>query len=413
MPKLLQIDSCLGVLSTGHISEGIAKVAMSQGWECYIAHGARYVGKSIQHSCQIESKTGEYVHYAKSLLLDAHGLGSVQATKRLVRHIGEIRPDVIQLHCIHGYYLNYKILFEYLAKADIPVVWTQHDCWAFTGHCTYFGFANCEKWKSQCFDCPLLKTYPKSLTDNSRKNYTNKKQLFTNVKEMSVVSVSKWLDSVVSQSFLNKYPHRVIYNGIDTEVFRPFGELISEKYHIEKPHYLLAVSSSWSEEKGMSDYIRLSGILPDDYCLVMVGVDDSTRKQLPAKIVAIPRTDSKMELAMLYSQAEFVVSLSHSETMGLTIVEGMSCGTPAIVYNNTAQPETVTSEVGYVLDDGDYEGILSILEENRTFDDEQKRKRSMACVRRVKENFNDEQQYEKYVGLYNSLIGRAAGGGYF
>ena len=413
MPKLLQIDSCLGVLSTGRISEGIAKVAMAQGWDCHIAHGARYVGNSIQHSYQIETKVGEYIHYAKSLLFDAHGLGSKRATKKLISHIEAVKPDVIQMHCIHGYYLNYKILFEYLRRAGIPVVWTQHDCWGFTGHCAYFGFANCDKWKKRCYQCPLSKSYPKALTDRSRRNYRLKKELFTSVKDMTIVSVSKWLDSVASESFLNKFPHKVIYNGIDTEVFRPYDEIVKEKYGIKKAHYLLAVSSAWSDEKGLSDYIKLSDMLPEDYCIVLVGVDDRTKGMLPEKIVAIPRTDSKQELAILYSKADYVTSLSYCETMGLTVVEGMACGTPAIVYNNTAQPETVTPEVGYVLTDGDYAGILPIIEENRSFDDEQKRKRSIACVRRAKENFNDEQQYEKYVGLYNSLIGRAAGGGTF
>lgn len=412
MPRLLQIDSCLGILSTGRISEGIAKVAKAQGWECFIAHGARYVGKSIQHSYLIESRTGEYFHYAKSLFLDAHGLGSTRATKKLVEYIKEIKPDVIQMHCIHGYYLNYKVLFEYLAGVNIPVVWTQHDCWGFTGHCSYFGFANCEKWKTECYDCPLLKIYPKSFIDQSKRNYHLKKRLFTSVKDMTVVSVSKWLDSIVSQSFLDKYPHTVIYNGIDTSVFKPYNEIVRDKYDIKKAKYLLAVSSSWSEEKGLSDYVGLSANLPEDYCIVMVGTNDEVKKNLPSSIVAIPRTDNKMELATLYTDAAFVLSLSHSETFGLTVVEGMGCGTPAIVYDNTAQPEIVTPDVGYVVPDGAYHAIKDCLIADEHLSSEQKTARSKACIDKARYYFDDRKQFGVYLDLYKQLVSKSMRGGY-
>lgn len=411
MPKLLQIDSCLGILSTGHISEGIAKVAMSQGWECYIAHGARYVGKSLQHTYQIESMAGEYFHYAKSLLLDAHGLGSTRATKKLVEYIKGIKPDIIQMHCIHGYYLNYRVLFEYLAVADIPIVWTQHDCWGFTGHCSYFGFANCERWKTECYDCPLLKIYPKSFIDQSKRNYHLKKQLFTSVKDMTIVSVSKWLDSIVSQSFMDKYPHIVIYNGIDTSVFKPYNELIRDKYGIKKAKYLLAVSSSWSEEKGLSDYVGLSAILPEDYCIVMVGISDDVKNSLSSSIISIPRTDNKMELAAMYTDATFVLSLSHSETFGLTVVEGMGCGTPAIVYDNTAQSEIVSTDVGYVVPDGAYHTIKDILISDEKLSSEQKITRSKACIDKARNSFDDQKQFGEYINLYNDLVSKALRGG--
>ena len=405
MPKLLQIDSCLGVLSTGRISEGIAKVALAHDWECYIAHGARYVGNTIQNPYQIESRNGEYIHYINSLLFDAHGLGSTRATKALLNHIEDIHPDVFQLHCIHGYYLNYKILFDYLSKTDIPVVWTQHDCWGFTGHCAHFITADCEKWKNGgCYECPLRSTYPKSLIDRSSKNYNLKKRLFTSIKNMTIVSVSNWLDSVVNDSFLNIYPHIVIYNGIDTNIFQPCDELIKEKYGIITPHYLLAVSAAWDADKGLEDYKELSKIIPEDFSIVLVGVDETTRKNLPAGIVAIPRTDSKHELAKLYSNADYVLSLSYGETMGLTIVEGLSCGTPAIVYDNTAQPEIVPCEVGHVIETGCYSKINEIIQISRTLSTDEIKKRQLSCRKRAVELFGASERYQDYLNLYNSLI---------
>jgi len=403
-PKLLQIDSCLGVLSTGRISEGIAKVAIANGWECYIAHGARYVGKTIQSSYRIETKLGEYIHYAKSLLFDAHGLGSKTATKNLIKFIEAIKPDVIQLHCIHGYYLNYSLLFRYLAESNIPVVWTLHDCWAFTGHCAHFCSVDCYKWKKECKECPLYRQYPKALVDKSNRNYNFKKELFTSIPRMTIISVSKWLDSVVNDSFLSIYPHKVIYNGIDTDEFRPYDEMVFEKYGITTPHYLLAVSSAWSTRKGLNDYIELSKILPVDYSILLVGVKDNMRKNLPEKIVAIPRTDDKQELAMLYSKADFVTSLSYAETMGLTIVEGMSCGTPVIVYNNTGQTELVSDEVGFVIKTGDFKEIFNIINAKRVESEEKRKQIKAACVHRAKTYYSETCQYNKYLEVYNGMI---------
>lgn len=219
---LLQIDSCRGILSTGRITESIATLAISRGWECYIAHGARYVGDSIQHSYQITTKKEEYLHYIESLLLDNHGLNSTLATKAFIRYIKKIKPDVIHLHCIHGYYLNYKLLFKFLNSSNIPVVWTQHDCWGFTGHCSHFVSIGCDKWKNGgCRECKLKNRYPKALIDRSSRNYRIKKEFFTRNKQLIIVSVSQWLNGLVSQSFLSKYPHAVIYNGIDTKIFQP------------------------------------------------------------------------------------------------------------------------------------------------------------------------------------------------
>ena len=202
----------------------------------------------------------------------------------------------------------------------------------------------------------------------------------------------------------------MIYNGIDTSVFKPYNKLVREKYGIKKANFLLAVSSSWSEEKGLSDYVGLSANLPEDYCIVMVGTNEEVKKALPASIIAIPRTDNKMELAALYSEATFVLSLSHSETFGLTVVEGMGCGTPAIVYDNTAQPEIVTSDVGYVVPDGAYHTIKDILISDEKLSSVQKTTRSKACIDKARNSFDDQKQFGEYINLYYDLVSNASRG---
>ena len=207
MPTLVQIDSCLAIGSTGRITEAIGAVMKQQGWDCYIVHGARYVGNSHMKSIQVVSKFQEYLHALGSILFDKHGLYSKKETKSLIDKLREIKPDIIQLHCVHGYYINYRVLFEYLEEVQVPVVWTFHDCWAFTGHCAHFAVAGCERWKIGCYKCPLLKDYPKTyLTDNSENNWKLKEECFTSLSNMHVVLVSKWLEILAKQSFFKNYP---------------------------------------------------------------------------------------------------------------------------------------------------------------------------------------------------------------
>ena len=217
--KLLLINSVANIGSTGRIAEQIGQAAMKAGWESYIAYG-REAGQSQSHLIKIGSQLDVMWHGVVTRLFDRHGLASKRATKKFVSQIEEIQPDIIHLHNIHGYYLNYEILFEYLSKADIPVVWTFHDCWAMTGHCSHFVKIGCFRWKNKCNDCPLLQDYPKSFFDGSERNYSRKRNSF-DIEKLNIVSVSKWLNSVVEESYLSKIDKYIIYNGVDIDLFKP------------------------------------------------------------------------------------------------------------------------------------------------------------------------------------------------
>lgn len=402
MPKLLQIDSCLGVGSTGKIAEGIAKIAIAQGWECYLMHGSRYKGKTIQHAFQTTTKFGEYVHYFESLIFDRHGLGSRFATKKIINKIKQIRPDIIQLHCIHGYYINYKYLFEFLNTTDIPVVWTQHDCWAFTGHCSHFITANCDKWMSGCKKCPLLKEYPKSLFwDSSKNNYLLKRDLFTSNKNLTIISVSNWLENLLKKSIFKNNKIVNIYNGIDVEVFKRCSNNNKIIDLPENQFIVLGVASSWNESKGLNDFIKLKEFLPENYSIVLVGLNENQIRALPPGIIGIKRTNNIEELVSLYNQANVLVSLSKAETFGLTLVEGMACGTPSVFYSTSALPELISAETGIAVRMGNLKevasSILEITKHPEKFPPEE-------CRNRVITMFNQEIQFDKYLDLYKSLL---------
>lgn len=399
MKKLLQIDSCLVTGSTGRITESVARIAQEQGWECYIVHGGRYVKRpSCMNDIQTVSKYGEYIHYAESLLLDNHGLASRRATRKVVEEIKKIKPDVIQLHCVHGYYLNYKILFDYLNSTNIPVVWTFHDCWAFTGHCAHFVTAGCEKWKTGCYDCPLKGDYPKSFVDSSKRNYEIKKKLFGANANMIIVPVSDWMAGFVKQSFLKDKRINVIKNGVDLNVFKPGAPATGKKR-------VLGVSGVWNKDKGLYDFHRLRELLdPDEYEIVLVGLSKEQVKELPNGIIGIEHTESVQELADLYASSIVFVNPTYADTFPTVNLEALACGTPVITYRTGGSPEAVTPETGWVVEQGDVEGVARLVKSLKLKDKGEIETQRVACRKRAEQEFDRYKCFTHYVRLYDSLL---------
>jgi glycosyltransferase involved in cell wall biosynthesis len=252
--KVLQINSVANYGSTGRIAEQIGDILISNSHESYIAYGRRKANSSSK-IYKITNNFGVYTHYFFSYLSGKHGFSSTFHTKKLLSFIDKINPDVICLHNIHGYYINIELLFEYLVRREVPVVWTFHDCWPFTGHCSHFENVSCFKWQSNCFDCPKISYYPKSLIDNSSWNFQQKKKIFTALSNLTIITPSKWLKNHVENSFFKSTRVNVIYNGVDTEIFKP----VLESKTIKTPNrYLLFVSNIWNETKGFNDIFKLA-----------------------------------------------------------------------------------------------------------------------------------------------------------
>ena len=399
--KLLQINTCLNMLSTGQIAESIGKIAIDKGWDCYIIHGARYVRPgSCMHSIQSVSKLGEYAHFVESFLFDNHGLASRCGTKSVIKQIKQINPDVIQIHCIHGYYLNYKLLFEYINSTSIPIVWTFHDCWAFTGHCAHFVTVGCEKWKSGCFDCPLKSGYPRSFLDRSRRNYKIKKSLFTANKKLHIVSVSKWIAGLVKESFLRDKETLIIHNGIDLKVFSPKNRNNNNLFRI------LGVSAVWNKDKGLYDFFKLREILDKgSFEILLIGLNSEQLKDLPDGIIGIARSNSASELADYYSSADLFVNLTYADSFPTVNMEALACGTPVITYKTGGSPEIIDDNTGWVVEQGDIEAVASIVKEcNDSWSHDAIEAQRIACRTRAELYFDRNKCYSNYVDLYESFL---------
>ena len=297
MPRILFINSVCGKGSTGRICTDLYDLAVNDGYECCIAYGRGNHPKGY-NTFKIGNKIDIYGHVLMTRLFDKHGFGSKFTTKKLLKFIDSYKPDIIHLHNIHGYYLNIKCLCDYLRNnSRIKVIWTLHDCWAFTGHCAYFTFSKCNKWKNDCRNCQYRSSYPSNLLySNSKKNFDKKKHLFTSLPNLVLVTPSKWLKSIVDDSFLHKYECRVIHNGIDSSIFKNKGKNTENKVTT-----ILGLANIWDERKGFKTFLELAETIKDeDYKIILVGLSKKQIKELPTNILGIERTNNVDELVELY-----------------------------------------------------------------------------------------------------------------
>lgn len=400
--KILQINSVVNSGSTGRIAEEIGQTAIAAGWKSYIAYG-RNDRPSQSELIRIGNDWDIKMHGFQTRLFDRHGLGSKSATKELIGKIKVISPDIIHLHNIHGYYINMELLFNYLRNTNIPVVWTFHDCWPITGHCAHFTFVGCEKWKTQCNNCPQKKIYPSSwFVDRSDKNYNLKKELFTSLPNLTLVAVSKWLSGILKESYLQQNHLTVIHNGINTEVFKPSADNVFRiKYRLENKFILLGVATSWGSKKGLSDFIELSRLLNIDFQIVLVGLTKVQIEQLPDNILGIERTESVKELAEIYSASDVFLNPTYEDSFPTTNLESLACGTPVITYKTGGSPEAIDDLTGIVVEQGN---IAKLIDAINKVKDKGKQSYSEACINRAHRLYNKEDRYQEYIELYGSLL---------
>lgn len=396
--KLLQINVTANWGSTGKIAEQIGLLAMERGWESYIAYG-RMMNPSKSKLIKIGTQWDVYRHYAEGRFLDREGLASRKATKDFLKVVDEIRPDIVHLHNIHDHYMNYPLLFRYLSEKKVPVVWTQHDQWATTGHCA-LTLVGCEKWKTECRDCPVQERWA---IDRSKRNYELKKKLFTSLESLTIVPVSEWLGGEIKQSFLKNCLMRVIHNGIDLDVFKPRPTDVRQKYGLGDKKIILGVASEWSERKGLKDLFHLAKMLPrNEYVIVIVGKVLGGKQDLSegcCRMVFIERTQNQLELAQMYSAASVFVNPTYQDNYPTTNLEAMACGTPVITYNTGGSPEAVDKETGAVVKQGDVERLAEEAVRLSNGDYSEK------CRKRAELLFDKSGAYNQYVKLYNKLLG--------
>ena len=390
MPKLLQINVTANQSSHGKIAEEIGRLALADGWQSWMAYG-RGKAESSSKLIRIGGRFSVYEHFLEARHLDFQGRASRFATRRFVEKLKAIDPDIIHLHNLHGYYLNYKILFKALREMNKPVVWTLHDCWAFTGHCAYFDIANCAKWQTSCGDCDLRHAYPKAIfNDNSSKSFALKKSLFTSLENLTLVPVSEWLGAQLKKSFLSECRIETIHNGIDTEIFTP--------QNVDKTDdkiLVLGVAKEWDDRKGLQDLVKLAE--NDNFRIVLVGkMTPKQRRKLPSSITAVNHTKDVNEMVKLYSAADVFVNPTYSDNFPTTNLEALACGTPVVTYDTGGSPEALDGKTGIVVRKGDLEELAEAIVRARAL-------KSEDCRQRAVQHF-DKKIFKEYISLYHNLL---------
>ena len=338
--RYLFINSVAGCGSTGRIVAEKARELMQQGHQCLIAYGREIANCEDIPTLSIGGPLNIRLHGLRSRIFDSHGFGSRAATRHFIKQVKVYDPDVIWLHQIHGYYIHVGLLFDYLRTCGKKIYWTLHDCWAITGHCSYFDYIGCDRWESGCFRCPQKREYPATIgLDNCARNYRKKRSLFNGIPNLTIITVSNWLKDRVKRSYLSQYPVEVVHNTVSSKDFQPTGSDFRRRYGLEGKILLLGVANKWERRKGLDDFVSLSRMLDDRFRIVLVGLSRKQVSAMPENILCLPKTNSAKALAEIYTAADVHICAGVEETFGMTVLEAISCGTPVIVYAGTACEE--------------------------------------------------------------------------
>lgn len=402
--KIVQINMVANG-STGKIMLQIANAAREKGIQSYtfsvpgfsISHPVpltvyknhTYVGTAFEHA----------LHYILGIYTGLNGYFSYFTTRSLIKKLKKIKPDVIHLHNIHNWCLNFPLLFKYIKTSGANVFWTMHDCWPLTGKCAHYVMAECDKWKTGCGNCPILNAYPESKKDVTAKMWQKKKEWFTGIPNMTLITPSRWIKSQVEQSFMGEYPAVVINNGIDLSVFKPIYGNFKEKYNCTDKHIVLGVSDGWGKRKGLDVFIELSKRLPQNYKIVLVGTNEEVDKTLPENIISVHRTENQAQLAEIYTAADVFANPTREEMFGLVNVEALACGTPVVTFNTGGSPECINETCGSVVEVDDIDlferEIIRVVSETPYS--------KQACIDFSK-NFDGNARYNDYVNLYLNSV---------
>lgn len=399
--KVLQISTVCGSGSVGRIMVDIYHTLEKNGDEGLLAYGRRSAPEGVK-AFRFGSDVDMGLHVLSTFFKGEHGFASGGQTKRLIEKIREWNPDVIHLQNIHGFVLQVELLFAYLKEAGKPVVWTLHDCWAYTGHCAFYDYTACENWKTGCAGCKeYRRTYPYALfKNNTVNNYERKRIAFTGVSNLTIVVPSKWLAGEVKKSFLKDYPVQVIPNGIDRKNFRPMDEGLRDRLNLGGKFVILGVANVWERRKGLSYFLELAGRLPQECQMILIGLSKKQMKEIPKNIIGLERTSNTKELAEYYSMADVFVNATLEDNFPTTNLEALSCGTPVITFDTGGSPESLNESCGRVVPKGDMDALLkAVLLEK----DEPKKKED--CLKQA-EQYEKYDRFQEYVELYHRLAGQ-------
>ena len=392
--KVVQINSTCGIGSTGKICVGISRVLTDAQVENYIL-----CSRTNGYPLGIRCSTSGYIktQALKSRIQGNYGFNSKTATRTIIEELERIQPDIVHLHNIHGHDCNLEMLFSYFRQKKTKLLWTFHDCWAFTGYCPHFTMVKCDKWRSTCDKCIQRRVFS-WFFDRSRELFERKKALFEG-QNLTVITPSRWLAELVQKSFLKEYPVSVIRNGIDLSVFRSTHSDFRKIHGLENKKIVLGVSFGWDDRKGLDVFIGLAKRLPEDYQIILVGTDQNVDNLLPENIIALHRTQNQQELAEIYSSADVFVNPTREENYPTVNMESLACGTPVLTFRTGGSPEMLDGTCGSVVACDDIDALEK--EVIRICTD--KPYSQVQCLKKAAQ-FDENERFKEYLNIYERTV---------
>ena len=393
--KVVQINATCGYGSTGKITVDISRLLTEKNIENYVF----YAENDSNYPLGIRYANNKYlkIQALKTRVFGNYGFQAKGATKKIIKKLDEINPDIIHLHNLHSHNVNIEMLFKYIKKNGIKTIWTFHDCWALTGGCTHFDYIGCEKWKTNCKKCPQYRRMS-WFFNRAESLFKKKKELFSGI-DLTIVTPSEWLKGLVGQSFLKENDVCVINNGIDLSIFTPTESDFRKRYGLEGKKVLLGVAMGFDgNRKGFYDFLKLAERLDEKHVLVLVGVGENQKRSLPEGIIGIERTKNQTELARIYTAADIFVNLTYEDNFPTVNLEALACGTPVVTYRSGGSAEVADDKVAFSAEKGDLDGIISIIskiEKNEAL--------SQKCRMRAESSFDKKYCFEKYLDLYDRV----------
>lgn len=396
MMKKLVIINAIPYGSTGKIVRGIADCAKRQQYEVYTFYSwTKALKKSSEKNIYVGLFWDKALHILLAKITGLNGCFGIVDTYLLINRLKKIKPDVINLHILHCWNINLPMLFNYLKKEKIKVIWTMHDCWAVTGQCPCFTMVKCNKWINGCYECQQYQNYPGAFVDQTKLMWKLKRKWFTSIEKMIIVTPSQWLAGIMNQSFLRQYPVKVINNGINLNIFKPIHSNFKIQHKCENKFIVLGVAFDWGKRKGLDVFIKLAKLLDERYQIILVGTNNKIEQLLPNNIISIHRTENQIELAKIYTAADVFVNPTREDNFPTVNLEALACGTPVITFNTGGSPECIDKTCGIVVDCDDITELvnkINLVCNQKIFTEEN-------CRIKAK-NFDINKKLQEYLQLF-------------
>ena len=403
MKKILIINTTLNKGGAARVAYDIFE-NLSSKFDIFFAYG-RGIKNNNQNTFYFGNKIEMFIHLFFVRFLGLEGFGSYFSTRKLIRFIEKEKFDLINLHNLHGYYVNFFTLLDFLKKSNIPIIYSLHDEWPITWMPAHS--LGCNHCKTGVGVCQNTYSYPRNYFPIFQKYMLKQKKVFfSNMPNMTIACPSVWLQNNIKNSFLGKFKIEVISNGVDIDTFRPVQDKyvlrIKHRIPLNKKIILFSASNLKDKSKGINYIIEAAELLKDENYL-FVGLGNGKIKETD-NIKTTGYIYNKKDLSEIYALSDIFCFASSAETFLLSAAESLSCGVPVVGFDLPVVRELVNNEVG-VLTGSDSKSLAEAIDTLMNNEDT-RLKMGQSGRKLIEERYSKDIFFANYTDLYNEVLNK-------